>query len=113
MSEVKHTPGPWNIINDDRSFIISAKDNSYDIAIVRNIGKENNESNANLIAAAPELLEELQDAHKIIRHALELMTVEQKTEWGKLNEFHGVEGEGVTRANEREAAIAKATGQKK
>lgn len=60
--------------------------------------------------ASPELLRELQAAHQIIRNALAVMTVEQKEEWGRLNERDGVDGEGVTRANEREAVIAKAGG---
>ena len=66
-------------------------------------------ANARLIAAAPDLLAELKNAHLIIRNALRVMTPEQKSEWGRLNARAGVEGEGVTRANEREAAINKAT----
>ena len=68
-------------------------------------------ANARLIAAAPDLLSELKNAHLIIRNALRVMTPEQKSEWGRLNAHAGVEGEGVTRANEREAAISKATGE--
>ena len=72
---------------------------------------EESRANARLIAAAPDLLAELKNAHLIIRNALRVMTPEQKSEWGSLNARAGVEGEGVTRANEREAAIAKATGE--
>lgn len=64
----------------------------------------------NLMAASPDLLRELCAAHQIIRNALAVMTVEQKAEWGRLNERDGVDGEGITRANEREAVIAKAGG---
>ena len=59
-----------------------------------------------------ELLAELRAAHQIIRNALNLMTADQKIEWSKANERDGVHGEGVPRANEREAVIAKATGVK-
>lgn len=55
----------------------------------------------------PTLLAELEAAHRIIRNALAVMTTEQKAEWGRLNARDGVDGEGVTRANEREAVIAK------
>ena len=72
---------------------------------------EESRANARLIAAAPDLLAELKNAHLIIRNALRVMTPEQKSEWGRLNARAGVEGEGVTRANEREAAIGKATGE--
>lgn len=65
---------------------------------------------ARLIEAAPELLEELQHAHLIIRNALQIMTTEQKQTWAVQNSFHGCDGEGVTRAHERSAAIARATG---
>jgi len=51
------------------------------------------------------LLTELQAAHQIIRNALNIMNPRQKAKWGEVNAKSGVEGEGVTRANEREAAI--------
>jgi hypothetical protein len=61
-------------------------------------------------AAAPELLDELRAAHQIIRNALNVMTADQKIEWSKANDRDGVHGDGVTRVNEREAVIAKASG---
>lgn len=60
---------------------------------------------ANSLLAA---LGELKAAHQIIRNALAIMTTEQKVEWGRLNARDGVDGEGITRANEREAVLAKA-----
>lgn len=57
-----------------------------------------------------ELLHELKAAHQVIKNGLALMTMEQKVEWGRLNAQDGVEGEGVTRANERLAAIEEAEG---
>lgn len=57
-----------------------------------------------------DLISELQSAHVIVRNALQLMTPEQKSEWGKRNDADGVGGEGVTRANERLAVIRRASG---
>lgn len=54
-------------------------------------------------------LQELKAAHRIIQNAMAVMTTAQKSEWGRLNERDGVAGEGVTRANEREAAMARAS----
>lgn len=67
---------------------------------------------ANLAVTAPDLLAELRAAHQIIRNALNLMTADQKIEWSRANDRDGVHGVGITRANEREAVIAKATGAK-
>lgn len=49
-------------------------------------------------------------AHRIIRNALQIMTITQKNEWARANARDDVGGEGTTRANEREAVIARATG---
>lgn len=66
-------------------------------------------ASASLVAAAPELLRELQAAHQIIINALAVMTDEQKMKWGELNDRDGVEGEGVTRYGERAEVLAKVT----
>ena len=57
----KHTPGPWAILSESRGAIVTARDGCYDVAIVRDIGNEDNKANARLIAAAPELLQALAD----------------------------------------------------
>ena len=62
MSAAKHTQGSWNVVTMDRGFIITAKDGQYDVAVVRNIGNEDNAANARVIAAAPELLEAAEEA---------------------------------------------------
>lgn len=56
------------------------------------------------------LLAELKAAHQIIRNAMNLMTPEQKKQWGDLNDKAGLIDCGITRANEREAVIASAEG---
>jgi hypothetical protein len=50
-------------------------------------------------------LAELRKAHAIIRNALNLMTPTQKSEWGRANARDDVDGDGITRANERAALI--------
>ncbi|RQS10099.1 hypothetical protein DIE07_14425 [Burkholderia sp. Bp9002] len=54
---------------------------------------------------ANQLRAELRAAHTIIRNALAVMTFDQKLEWANANERDDVIGEGVTRANERQAVI--------
>ena len=53
----KHTPGPWNILWEQRGAIVTARNDCYDVAIVRDIGNEDNKANARLIAAAPKMYE--------------------------------------------------------
>lgn len=52
----RHTEGPWEVIPAERGFIVTAKDGQYDIAVVRNIGNEDNEANARLMKEGPALL---------------------------------------------------------
>lgn len=60
--------------------------------------------------AQAELVRELQAAHLIIRNALSLMSTSQKMVWGERNARDLVDGEGITRAHEREAVIKRARG---
>ncbi|KVN29463.1 hypothetical protein WJ63_09020 [Burkholderia pyrrocinia] len=48
---------------------------------------------------------ELRAAHTIIRNALAVMTFDQKLQWANANERDDAVGEGVSRANERQAVI--------
>ncbi|AOY90518.1 hypothetical protein BKK79_00750 [Cupriavidus sp. USMAA2-4] len=54
------------------------------------------------------LLAELKASHVIIQNALNLMTIDQKCEWGRQNDAAGLVEFGSTRANERAAVIAAA-----
>ena len=58
----KHTPGPWWL--DDDGFIASGSRDTYEIIAdphcCSDIDIDEREANANLIAAAPELLEALE-----------------------------------------------------
>ena len=60
--------------------------------------------NKSPLATTPEL-NELMMAHQIIRNMLNLMTTDQKSRLGIINDRMGISGEGVTRANEREDVI--------
>lgn len=86
----QHTPGPWEAGQYGNSFIVTAKGGMYDVAVVRNIGNEDNAANARLIAAAPDLLEALRQ----LRDAFIVTSVEMQAD--------------AMRA--ARAAIAKATG---
>jgi len=63
----KHTPGPWNMVDEDKRIAIGVGlvegPNGYDVAEVYNddCPREVGEANARLIAAAPDLLEALQE----------------------------------------------------
>jgi len=116
MSNAKHTPGPWEIGDYDEELqAVRIRAGGFvpltpAVALAAGLDKPRAYSNARLIAAAPDLLSELEKAHRIIGNALQVMSFGQKHEWAKLNAQDGVDGEGTTRANEREAAIAKAEG---
>jgi len=118
----KHTPGPWatEIADHGTKRIGIVFSGRGEIAhIVPRNGKppfvglarftDETDANACLIAAAPELLAELQKAHQIILNALALMTTEQKSEWARSNSRDGVIGDGTTRYHERAEAITNAT----
>lgn len=72
--ETKFTPGPWKIRNSvfgRFEFYIETIDQSHDKTFIGNVGgglqsKEEIEANAKLIAAAPDLLEDLIEAEKIL-----------------------------------------------
>ena len=116
-----HTPGPWKILPEEvgRDYIRvrgTVYGTRFKIANVLHPGSTHPDddsqtrANARLIAASPELLQELEKAHRIISNALNLMTSEQKRNWANANARDGVDGEGITRATEREAVIAKTKG---
>ncbi len=57
-----HTEGPWQVVSTQhpRGYIVSARDGNYDIAIVRDVaGSPENYGNAQLVVAAPDMLEAL------------------------------------------------------
>jgi hypothetical protein len=56
------TPGPWAVIAAQRGYIVTANDGTYDIAVIRDIGRHDNGANARLISAAPLMLEALERA---------------------------------------------------
>jgi len=66
---MSHTPGPWKVDKNHKGFVNIRRDvDSYtsDIATVWDFYAENYESNASLIAAAPDMLEALEIAIWII-----------------------------------------------
>ena len=60
--ETKHTKGEWKTFIDENDIIIETSEKVDAIAsIIGGVGYKEDEANAKLIAAAPELLEALQD----------------------------------------------------
>lgn len=107
MSESKHTPGPWSyapaVPGAQRCFYIAgnqdANNREVDIGTVQG-GYYSCEANARLIAAAPDLLEELREARDSI-----LGWAAYASEYFK--DKHDLDGD-IARID---AVIAKATGE--
>lgn len=61
MSETKHSPGKWTTLNQDGDIYIEAESRCAVVArIFAGVGNAEDEANAKLIAAAPDLLEALE-----------------------------------------------------
>jgi hypothetical protein len=106
MSAPKHTPGPWRAADYMAPAELIEGPDGENLAM----RQDGTVADIKLMACAPDLRRELRAAHKIIQNALAVMTTEQKLEWGRLNKIEHVDGEGITRANERAAVIAQAGG---
>lgn len=76
----------------------------------RTLFKELKLEHSALIAAAPELLSELQMAHRLLMLALKHMGGERQSLFAAESEREGLGTDGATRYHERAAVIAKATG---
>jgi hypothetical protein len=63
-------------------------------------------TSSNTLQPTRELIDELWAAHRIIRNALGLMTLEQKAAWAKRNAADRADGEGATRHHERAAMLS-------
>lgn len=89
MSAHKHTPGPWCVEGVGIRALVRAGTSGVIVAVRHRLSAQENEANARLIAAAPELLEALEN---ILSNCLD--------------------SDGLSRAYENaRAAIAKATGE--
>jgi len=72
--------------------------------------EKNAEANARLIAAAPELLAELQAAHRLLSIALGCMTPAGQATFGRQSAIAGLGTDGASRFHERETVISKVIG---
>lgn len=115
----QHTPGPWfafaNATCVGGPVGILGNPSGADTAGIAHCGmalRTGNEvqANARLIAAAPEMLDELQKAHRLLQLALKHMSGERASLFAAESEREGLGTDGATRYHERAAAIAKATG---
>jgi hypothetical protein len=99
MSKQTHTPGPWAAHRHEStdSYTIHVAGRSWETWAVAHVGDcTQDEANARLIAASPDLLEALRDMY---------------AGWQYIRSFHGdLYGVGWDRCDEKaSAAIAKAT----
>ena len=102
-----HTKGPWRAGGGTGCI--------NQVAIEPTIGcaygaGDEVEANARLMSAAPELLSELQAAHRLLSLALGCMTTAGQAKFARMSEIAGLGTDGATRHHERAAVIAKATG---
>lgn len=70
MSDQKHTPGPWYACGDE--VLIDMGDRAHLVATAADWSEET-EPNARLIAAAPALLEALQEAEPLLAEMLKYL----------------------------------------
>ena len=123
---IKHTPGPWNAHHHESTdtYTIHVAGRSWETFAVAHVGDcTQDEANARLIAAAPELLALLAQALNFIEHReanLGKLTTDE--EWdANVAEYRkrGISGVGIGRSytdkafvnlDAIRAAIAKATG---
>jgi hypothetical protein len=113
-----HTPGPWYSVarlsasENHKGYLIGGGDPNERIAEVYPIDEDGIKGGANaiLLAAAPELLAELQMAHQLLQLALKHMGGERQSLFAAESERAGLGVDGATRYHERAAVIAKALG---
>lgn len=103
---MKHTPGPWRVVTDSRGFPQHVVAETYETtcsfltSVKRYCGYEAIDANARLIAAAPELLDELKAVEAHLHAFVEAI------EYGG-----GSASKSADRLASVRAAIAKATGE--
>ena len=97
MSITKHTPGPWRV--ESGPYYRAIRVDGEVIADVRQIGRSFNESNARLLAAAPELLAALE------------MAVQHYDEWASADLSDYLDEARLPWLAPARAAIAKAKGE--
>lgn len=122
---VCHTPGPWcvedatgeHLVDICLGYVREGEGNPFTIAFCHHddprdgevrVSVAEAEANARLMAAAPDLLDELTKAHEIITAMLNAMTVEAKDRVARDLERRGISPDGMTRYHERAAALRKA-----
>lgn len=116
MSAAKHTPGEWIAKREGWSTVyVEARIRPGVLQEVAacgptEAGPEQQDANARLITAAPELLTELKAADDLLMLALATMSSSQKASFAAASEAMGLGVDGATRHRERAAALAKAVG---
>ena len=105
-----HTPGPWKVEKyiTRREFVTDTKTTSADGSYLAKVGPCNIEANAQLIAAAPELLAALETVSAFLT---DMLLVEGRPDLGTLSD-HVWDSDGIKSIGDIvSAAIAKAQGE--
>lgn len=110
--DTKHTRGPWRLVGD--RIEASGTHRLLPVAVLSHAKGHEAEDAANgaLLAAAPELLDELQRSELIILAMLNAMTDEQKALVHKQLQAAYIVDDAMTRFHERREVIERATGAK-
>jgi hypothetical protein len=108
--EGKHTRGPWRLVGD--RIEAGGTHRLLPVAVLPHAKGHEAEDAANgaLLAAAPELLDELQRAELIILAMLNVMTDEQKALVHRQLQASFIVDDALTRYHERREVIERATG---
>jgi hypothetical protein len=109
LMDTKHTRGPWRLKGD--RIEAGEKQRLLPVAMLCRAKGHEAEDTANgaLLAAAPELLHELQRADAVIQTMLGFMSTEQKVHVVAALMAAGIAGEDAARYHERRTVIERAT----
>jgi BarA-like signal transduction histidine kinase len=124
--KTKHSPGPWApfqvpmpdhdslaIVNEEQVKLVRQRIDGPVVCLITpvKLATPTDVANARLIAAAPEMLDELERANRIIHVLLNNVPSNLKPSIAEKLLQEGISDEGMTRSNEREAVIKKAKGE--
>lgn len=109
----KHTPGPWMPHHDKGRLYVETHRDDVICMVAKGLGTQEDQANANLIAAAPELLKVLRMARDNIAANLQVMVMGHTGPDGLIDDAEVVlliEAE-QDLVNQIDEVIAKATGE--
>ena len=94
---MKHTPAPWQLAKSEESKLIKVL-NKYGTRIAGITPMENDEANARLIAAAPELLEALKTVLQLAEAGVIQRNETGKPQWNLTDELQTIAHAAILKA---------------